>query len=72
MEKHIDFDLELKEKVIDSTKQISNSKIAIRLNHKRKGDLVKFRLTAVGKEEEIDLYIEEFNLSFNKSIKNGE
>jgi Zn-dependent metalloprotease len=61
MEKYIDFDFGLKNQVIECVKNISNSKVITKMNNIRENNTSYFRLTVIGKEEEIDIYLEEFN-----------
>jgi len=61
MEKCIDFDYGLKNKVIECVKNISNSKVITKMNNIRENNTLYLRLTIIGKEEEIDIYLEEFN-----------
>lgn len=61
MEKHIDFDYELKEQVIQCVKQISNSQVVTKLNSTRENNIAFFRLTVIGKKSEVDTFLAEFN-----------
>lgn len=61
MEKHMDFDYELKEQVIKCVNKISNSKVVTKLNASREHIISYCRLAVIGQESEIDAYLEELN-----------
>lgn len=65
MERYIDFEWELRENVKEAVKQINNSNILTKMNNVRDGNIRRFRLSIIGKENEVDFYLQQLNAILN-------
>lgn len=65
MERYIDFEWELRENVKEAIKQINNPNILTKMNNIREGNIRRFRLSIIGRENEVDFYLQELNAILN-------